>query len=208
MIISGSFLKIERDKEALKRFALACSHIHFDVMDGEFTDNKTVNPSDISFGEVDRKIDVHLMVKDVPKYVLMVSKFKPDYITFHAEIGNTLENINYIKSRGYKVGIAINPNTDFKSIYPYLNMVDLVLVMSVKAGAGGQAFTDVSDRIEELYNYRKDNNLNFVIEVDGGINSANIGKVKKADICVVGSFITDYDDYEKQIDILRRTLDE
>lgn len=208
MVISGSFLKIEKDNKAIKELALRVPQIHFDVMDGEFTENKTVNPSDISFGYLTPKIDVHLMVLDVPKYVDMISVFNPIYITFHVEIGNTLENINYIKSCGYKVGIAINPGTDFKLIYPFLDVIDLVLVMSVKAGASGQAFIDISDRIEELCKYREDNGLSFVIEVDGGINDKTIKKIRKADICVVGSFITDSKDYEGQIEILRRSIDE
>lgn len=208
MIISGSFLKIEKDGEALKRFVKVCPQIHFDVMDGVFTDNKTICPKNFSFYDMHPKIDVHLMVDDVIKYVDIISSFNPIYVTFHIEVGNTLENIKYIKSKGYKVGIAINPYTDFNLIYPFLDKVDLVLVMSVKAGAGGQTFIDISDRLDELYQYRKVHSLDFLIEIDGGINDITIKKVRKADICVVGSFITDSSDYKRQIDILRRSIDE
>ena len=191
MVISGSFLKIQDDSKRVLEFAKSMDQIHFDVMDGKFTEKATSSPSMVSFGSSNKPIDVHLMVIDVKKYVDEVLKFKPEFITFHIEIGNTLEYINYIKSKGTKVGIAINPSTNIKLIYPFLNMIDLILIMSVPAGAGGQKFIDVSNRIDEIYNYREKNNLNFLIEVDGGINDKTIHSVINADICVVGSFITD-----------------
>ena len=201
MIISGSFLKIQDDSKKILDFAKSMDQIHFDVMDGNFTEKATISPSMINFGISNKPIDVHLMVMDVKKYVDEVITFNPEFITFHIEIGNTLEYINYIKNKNIKVGIAINPSTDIKLIYPFLSMIDLVLIMSVPAGAGGQKFIDISDRINEIYNYREKNNFKFLIEVDGGINDKTIHSVTNADICVVGSFITDgnYDERLKKI---------
>jgi len=201
LIISGSFLKIQDDSKKILDFAKSMDQIHFDVMDGNFTEKATISPSMINFGISNKPIDVHLMVMDVKKYVDEVITFNPEFITFHIEIGNTLEYINYIKNKNIKVGIAINPSTDIKLIYPFLSMIDLVLIMSVPAGAGGQKFIDISDRINEIYNYREKNNFKFLIEVDGGINDKTIHSVTNADICVVGSFITDgnYDERLKKI---------
>ena len=196
MYISGSFLKIQDDSDKVREFARKMHHIHFDVMDGKFTEKSTLPPNQINFG-ISKPIDVHLMVLDVKNYVSKVIPFNPEFITFHIEIGDTLEHINYIKNKRFKVGLAINPSTDINLIYPFLDIIDLVLIMSVPAGAGGQKFIDISDRIDKIYNYRKEKGLNFLIEVDGGINDETIHKVTKADICVVGSFITDGDFTER-----------
>ncbi|MBR2840633.1 MAG: ribulose-phosphate 3-epimerase [Bacilli bacterium] len=197
MLISGSLLKICDDKEKIDELNRCCDMIHFDVMDGEFTDDKTDYFKNVS--GVTKPIDVHLMVYDVEKYLDEVSVFKPEYVTFHYEIGNILSNINLIKNRGFKVGIAINPETEVSDIFEYLNLIDLVLVMSVPPGKGGQKFIDVSDKIDKLVDYRSENGLDYLIEVDGGINSETIKKVKNVDIAVCGSYITDSLDYEKMV---------
>ena len=206
MIISGSFLKIQNDSKRILEFAKSMDQIHFDVMDGKFTERSTTPPNMISFGDVVKPVDIHLMVMDVKKYVDEVISFNPEFITFHIEIGNTLEYINYIKIRGIKVGIAINPSTDISFIYPFLDKIDLILIMSVPAGAGGQKFIDISSRIDEIYKYREKSNLNFLIEVDGGINDETIHKVMKADICVVGSFITD-GDFDERLEKIKGEIE-
>ena len=200
MKIAGSFLKIKDDINKIKELEKYTDQIHFDIMDGKFTDNKT-NIKDI---HIEKDIDIHLMVLDIKSYVDKVLKYNPKYITFHLEAtDNIIENINYIKEKNKKVGLAINPETDIEKIYKYLNKIDLVLLMSVPPGKGGQKFIDISQKINKLYNYRKENNLSFIIEVDGGINNETIKKVQKADVIVCGSYITDSNDYKNQVKLLK-----
>lgn len=202
MKIAGSFLKVQDDIKKIKELEKYTDQIHFDIMDGIFTENKT-NIKEIN---IKKDIDIHLMVIDVKKYVDKVLKFNPKYITFHLEIDNIIENINYIKEKNIKVGLAINPETDIEKIYKYLDKIDLVLLMSVKPGKGGQKFIDITEKLNKIYNYRKENNLSFIIEVDGGINNETIKKVKKADIVVCGSYITDSKDYQEKVKLLKENL--
>ncbi|MDO4975247.1 MAG: ribulose-phosphate 3-epimerase [Alphaproteobacteria bacterium] len=200
MKIAGSFLKIQNEIEKIIELDSIADQIHYDVMDGKFVSNTTVDICKMQ--EISKHItkpkDVHLMVYDIKKYVREYSKLKPDYITFHYEATNNInEIINYIKLLNIKVGIAINPDTDVSLLMPYLDVVDLVLVMSVFPGKGGQTFIDVSSKIDYLYS------LKYVIEVDGGINNETIKKVNKVDIAVVGSYITDSDDYRTQVEKVR-----
>ena len=119
--------------------------------------------------------DIHLMVEDVKAYVDVYKKYNPEYITFHVEVGNTKELIDYIHSLGIKAGLSIKPGTNLAEIKPYLHMIDLVLVMSVEPGRGGQPFIEDSiERVKELSNIRIDNNYNYKIEIDGGINQDTI----------------------------------
>ena len=201
MKIAGSFLKIKDDIDKIKELERTTDQIHFDIMDGIFTDNKTSINEKI---KIKKDIDIHLMVSDIKSYVDKVLKYNPKYITFHLEAtDNIIENIDYIKEKNVKVGIAINPDKEIKKIYKYLNKIDLVLLMSVPPGKGGQKFIDISQKLNKVYNYRKENNLSFIIEVDGGINNETIKKVEKADVVVCGSFITDSTNYQKQVKLLK-----
>lgn len=177
-------------------------YMHIDIMDGKFVSNKTWNIDEISdiLDNTKVKKDVHLMVKDVKKYVDDFISLKPCYITFHYEaINNVLDMIKYIKSLNIKVGLSIKPNTKVEEIIPYLSYLDLVLVMSVEPGLGGQKFIENSVyKIDELYKLRNNYNYHYVIEVDGGINNVTSKLCKGADILVVGSFITN-GNYEEQI---------
>ena len=200
MKIAGSFLKIKDDINKIKELEECTDQIHFDIMDGIFTENKT----NIEKINIEKDIDIHLMVKDIKTYVDKVLEYNPKYITFHLEAtDNIVENINYIKEKNIKVGLAINPETNIEKIYKYLNKIDLVLLMSVPPGKGGQKFIDITSKLNKLYNYRKENNLKFIIEVDGGINNETIKKVKKADVVVCGSYITDSRNYKKQVELLK-----
>lgn len=203
MVVSASFLKIQDNEDKILELDRCADYMHYDVMDGIFTDNKTPSLTDF---RVSSPKDIHLMVVDVKKYVDIYSELKPLFMTFHLEIQHTMEFINYIKNKGIKVGIAINPETSVSEIIPYLEYIDLVLVMSVHPGKGGQAFIDITDKIDYLYKYRFEHNLDYLIEVDGGINEGTIDKVSKVDIAVAGSYITDSDNYKKQIDKLRGVL--
>ena len=195
MKLALSVLQI-KDEEKLKSIKnLDVDYIHLDIMDGIFVPNKTDDISDI-IKTLDKPIDVHLMVSDIISYINKYALLNPEFITFHVEaVDNPLEIINYIKSKNIKVGISIKPNTSIDKIKDYLDLVDLVLVMSVEPGYGGQKYLDsVTYKINELKSY----NGKFKIEVDGGINDETIKNVSLCDIVVVGSYITN-GDYETQI---------
>ncbi len=210
MKLSASILSIQHDsaiKEKISKLLnSSINYLHLDIMDGNFVANKTweynemVNllPKNI------KNLDVHLMVNDVKKYVYDFALLKPVYITFQLEaVNNPLEIINLIKEHDIKVGIAIKPNTPISFLNDYFALVDLVLVMSVEPGLGGQKFLDDSvKKIEELYSIREKNNYKYVIEVDGGINDRTVSYCSKCDIIVVGSFITN-GNYEERIKQLK-----
>ena len=205
-LLSADFGNLKADLDKINRSA--ADWLHIDIMDGVFTDKATNNCNDLLAvtKNVNKPKDVHLMVIDIKKYTDIFSKINPNYLTFHLEAtDNPREIIDYIKSKNIKVGIAINPQTAAENLVPYLADLDLVLVMSVEAGAGGQTFIDISDKIKFLANYRQQNNLNYIIEVDGGINPEVIDKVKNADMVVVGSFITN-GNIKKQIEKIRRFI--
>lgn len=196
MKIAASFLDIKENivEEVTKLSNENVDYMHLDVMDGIFVENKTYTFE--QFYDIVKFItkpkDVHLMVSDVKKYIDEFANLNPEFITFHYEAVSEVSSvINYIHEKGIKVGISIKPSTDISEIVDYLNYVDLVLVMSVEPGRGGQTFIDSSvKKIEQLYNLRENQNYNYLIEVDGGINDQTIKLCEKADICVVGSFIT------------------
>lgn len=207
MKLSTSFLMIINNKEKIDEIDKYTDYLHFDIMDGKFTEKSTSLEEILtSTRNTIKPKDVHLMVTDVKKYVDVVSKIKPQYITFHLEATSEVnEIIDYIKEKNIKVGIAVNPETKVESLLPYLTKIDLVLVMSVKAGKGGQEFIDISEKIDYLKDYKLKNKLDYLIEVDGGINPKTVNKVKNADIIVVGSFITNGNIKEK-IEEIRRVI--
>lgn len=212
MKIAASYLSIEENlEEKIKALDNTdIDYIHVDVMDGIFVDNKTYEFDSIEniLKNTSKPKDVHLMVKDVYTYIDLYCKLNPEYITIHLEIDeNILDVIKYIKSKNIKAGLSIKPGTYIGKILPYLSCVDLVLVMSVNPGYGGQKFLDSAiERLYYLINVRKENDYNYLIEVDGGINNDTIRLIDKGDIAVVGSYITDSDDYALQVQNLRESL--
>lgn len=205
MEISGSILGIKnKSKECIKNFIdSGVDYVHLDVMDGIFVSNTSLPYQEVSNIISNFKYDVHLMVSDVKSYIDEFKNINPEYITFHVETDNVLENINYLKSLNIKVGLSIKPNTKIDDLIPFLSMIDLVLVMSVEPGMGGQQFIpNTLNTVDYLYSYRQKFNLNYKIEIDGGINDKNISKLDKCDIVVVGSFITN-GDYKKQVEVLK-----
>lgn len=199
MKLSCSYLSSNDKENTIKKLNNSnIDYIHLDVMDGEFVDNKTLDFNRLRnyFYHNKKNIDVHLMVKNVKLYTELYSLLNPKYIIFHLEVGNTLELINYIKNKNIKVGLAINPNTNINELKPFLDKIDLVLVMSVIPGKGGQSFIESSlDKIKQI----RELNSNIIISVDGGINNTNIQKIKEAgaSMCVVGSYITNNDELLK-----------
>lgn len=169
--------------------------IHVDIMDGKFIKNKTWTISEVkkivSYSKL--PLDVHLMVENPSKYIEDYALLNTSYITFHYEAVKDIDKmINEIKNYGLKVGIAINPETDEKVLYPYLTKVDQVLVMSVHPGKSGQSFIDnTPNKIENLKQEIINQNAKAIISVDGGINDET-GKLcvdKGVDILVSASYI-------------------
>jgi len=206
MLISASFLGVKEDKKEniLKLGNSEIDYLHVDVMDGQFVPNETE-----SFESLKRvlplsiPLDVHLMVEDMVSYIEEYSILRPKYITIHVENNGILSAIDLIKSKNIKVGLSIKPDTPINKVIPYLPIVDMILVMSVEPGKGGQSFIeDSTKKIEQLYTLREKQGYNYVIEVDGGINNETIKLCDKADIVVVGSYITKQN-YEEAIRSLR-----
>jgi len=151
--------------------------IHVDVMDGHFVPNLTMGPPVIKALRQYTKLpfDVHLMISPVHKYIKDYADAGADVITIHPEATENLEDsINYIKKLNKKAGVSLNPETKINVVTNFLNEIDLILIMSVNPGFGGQKFLpEVLDKIKELKKIKEQKNLDFDIEIDGGINFDN-----------------------------------
>lgn len=203
--VSVSIIKSKYDLEKTieEVNCTSCDYIHLDVMDGEFVPNKTFDIDEITIllRKNIKPLDVHLMCKDVRKNVIRYADLMPRYITFHLEaVENIEEMIELIHSYGIKCGISIKPETNVESLLPYLDLIDLVLVMSVEPGMGGQSF--MMESIEKINRLRKINKRNFKISVDGGINGDTV-KYINSDMVVSGSYICTSSNYEKAVLSLR-----
>lgn len=206
MKVSVSFLTSTNIKDDLINLAKTdTDYIHVDVMDGLFVPKVNEPYPDLKDLQLDKKLDVHLMVQNPLAYIEKYSKLNTEYITIHHEIDEDTENLlNIIKSNKIKCGISINPDTDVDVLKKYLYIVDQILIMSVVPGKGGQAFIeDTVGRIEKVRNMIQEVNRDIVINVDGGINSETIKKVRASDIVVSGNFILSSADYQERIDLLR-----
>lgn len=202
MKISTSILNMEKDLKHLEELNNSSTdYIHLDIMDGKFVDNVSDMYDFIKNNKVDIPLDIHLMVEDVEEYIEKYSNLNPEYMTFHIEVGNTLFFINKIKNKNIKVGLSISPNTDNSELIPFLKDIDMVLIMSVEPGRGGQKFLESTYKKLDELNKLKENN-SFLIEVDGGINLEN-SKTINADIIVVGSYITKSENMQYKINTLK-----
>ena len=187
--------------------------IHVDVMDGHFVPNLTIGPPVIKALRNYTKLpfDVHLMIAPVHKYIKNYAEAGADIITIHPEATDNLkESINHIKELGKKVGVSLNPNTKIDVIKEFLNEINLVLIMSVHPGFGGQKFMpEVLQKIKELKKIKDQQNFNFDIEVDGGINFDNSKLAIKAgaNILVSGTtiFKNNNGNIKKNIDTLKKS---
>ena len=202
-MLSADFGNLERDTKMIDRSA--AEWVHIDVMDGVFVPN-------ISFGfpvmkpirkATDKVLDVHLMIVEPEKYVRRFVEAGADYVTFHYEATEDIDGcITAIREAGAKVGISIKPATPTSVLKDILSKVDLVLVMSVEPGFGGQSFIDGSlDKIRELAQMRKEQGAEFLIEVDGGISAKNAADVFNAgaEAVVAGSAVFGAADPEAEI---------
>lgn len=206
-LLSANFAYLKEEIDKIK----AAEWIHYDVMDGHFVPNISFGYSilnDIS-KVTDMYLDVHLMISDPAKYVDNFIKSNASLIVFHYEAvaeNKIDELIDYIKRHNVDVGIAIKPNTPVSVLKPFLPKLDLVLVMSVEPGFGGQTFNNSAvEKISELFKIRTENKYNYLIEVDGGINdlTAQVCREAGVDVLVAGSYIFNNDDYTKAIESLR-----
>ena len=191
-ILSADFMHLYDEVKSVSD----AEFIHCDVMDAKFVPNLTFGPCVIKNMKRDfpnKIIDVHLMISDPIKYALEFAKNGADYITFHYEaLKNAMDGVNAIREMGVKVGVSIKPNTDVNVIEDLLPYLDLVLVMSVEPGFGGQEFMDLSlPKIRRLKELKEKNDYSFLIEVDGGMNydTARLVKDSGAEVLVVGSFL-------------------
>lgn len=208
MLVSTSFLSSNNIPRDLKKLnETDTDYIHVDVMDGKFVPNKTMPFSEMKniYKYTSKRLDVHLMVNDPMKYINDYATLNTEYITIHEEIDvDIIEMLKLIKSYGIKCGLAIKPDTLVSDLVPYLPLLDLVLVMSVEPGAGGQKFIMESEnKIKEVKTLIDTYNLSTKISVDGGINSETKNYCSLCDILVSGSYIVNSLDFSKQIDSLR-----
>ena len=211
--VSASLLSVE-NIESTKLFldleTAKIDYFHIDVMDGKFVEKNTVeqmyeNASSIALVS-SIGMDVHLMVKDVDRYVEDYLPFNPKIITFHIEAvkdeNDILRTINKIKDSGSRVGIAINPDTDIEKIKPYLDKIHVAFVMTVYPGKGGQKLIpETLDKVSKLKKYIFENDLDTEIEVDGGINDLTYKDAidAGADIIAVGSYLVFSDNFSETV---------
>ncbi len=205
-VLSADFGNLERDVKAICE--ADCDLVHVDVMDGHFVPNLTIGPVVVSAiaASATKPLDIHLMVENNTFFVDLFAPLKPEFISFHIEEEkNPHRLIQYIRSLGIRPAIVLNPHTPAEAVEYLLADLDMVLVMSVNPGFGGQSFIDtVVEKIKRLDTLRKRINPNCLIEIDGGVSDKNINMLKDAgvDVCVAGSYVFKHKSFKEAIDSL------
>ena len=210
-ILSADFSQLGNEIKKLEQGG--ADMVHVDVMDGHFVPNLTIGPPVIKALKKQSLLpfDVHLMISPVHKYIQAYSEAGADIITIHPEATDNLaSSISEIKKNNKKVGVSLNPETKIDTIIEHLKEIDLILIMSVNPGFGGQKFMpQVLTKITELRKIEKEKNFNFDIEIDGGINFENSKEAIKAgaNILVSGTtiFKSNNGDIKKNINLLKST---
>jgi len=199
------------EKELKRAEAAGADMVHLDVMDGVFTESLTFGDYVVKSLRPHTKLplDTHLMVNNPTKLIPLFAAAGSDIITIHAESAcDTKACLKLIKSLGVKAGISANPETDVEDVFPYLELCDMVLIMSVKPGAGGQAFQNTSlDKIKAVREEADRLNIVLDIEVDGGINEVTAPLVfaAGANIAVVGTYLLNSGDMEQAVKIIKNS---
>lgn len=200
-LLSTDFLNLQQELNDLE--AAGVDGVHFDVMDGQFVPNISIGLPILDAVRKGTKlpIDVHLMIEEPEKYIELFALHGADMISVHVEATPHIHRlIEQIKSQNIKAGVVINPGTPVDAILPVIKMVDYVLVMTVNPGFGGQSFIpDSVEKLDQLTSIKNTMELDFDIEVDGGINDETVEIVKEhgATMLVAGSYFFKQDDYKQ-----------
>lgn len=211
MLVSASFLSSKDIPKFLTKLNdTDINYIHVDVMDGVYVKNKTMPFREMRHisDYTSKRLDVHLMVKNPLKYIPDYASLNTEYITIHKDIEDDLLTcLKEIKSYYIKTGIALKEEDEIKDIIPYLPYIDLILIMSVTPGAGGQSFQDEAvSKMKEAQILKKEysKDFSFIVSVDGGINADTIAKVNNyVDMVVSGSYLSNSTNLQETIDTLR-----
>ena len=201
--VSVSFLSsVDAQKDIMMLDRTSADYIHVDVMDGKFVKKKR-KPFKMLYkmgGSLSKRLDVHLMEKNPLKNINYFASLNTEYITVHVELPKVEKYLDLIREYGIKAGLAINPDTDVSALLPYLQKIDLILIMSVYPGEGGQTFID--DTIKKILRVKKmivSKKVKVKISVDGGVNDIVAKRLDFVDIIVAGKYITSSDNFEDAI---------